>query len=158
MLEVTDTVKLGNKSNCSSVFYSAGRIVPFPLTFLQNHNSIISPNKPHGQLQRRWYLTSPLGIPNLRDTKPTAAPWVLIKPKYFCQKKFLRLIECSNLKATLQDFCHWRLYLQTNQQNVEWDYSVGGLDEEKHILYCVDESWKNSGVGCFPSEFSGSCN
>lgn len=146
------------KSNCCKVFSSSGKIALFSLTFLQNHISIISSNRPHGQLQCQWYLTTPLGIPNLRDIEPTAAPWVLTKPKYFCQKKFLRLIECSNLKAALQDFCHWRLCLQTNQQNAEWDYPVGGLDEKKHILYSVDESWENSGVGCFPSELSGSYN
>lgn len=82
--------------------------------------------------------------------KPTAASWVLIKSKFFCQKKFLRLIECSNFMAALQDFCHWRLCLQNNQQDTEWDYPVGGLDRNgTFFTMWMDENWENSWVGCF---------
>lgn len=111
------------------LFYWLNR--PISSNFLQHHISTATLSRLCGQRQPWWYLTTPLGMPNLRDKEPTTAPRVLTKLKCLYQKKFLRLIEFSNLKAVLQEFCffffpNWRFCLQTNQQNAEWSSPVGG--------------------------------
>lgn len=96
---------------------------PVSSNFLQRHISATTLSRLCGQLQPWWYLTTPLGMPNLRDKEPTAAPRVLTKLKCLYQKKFLRLIEFPNLKAVLQEFCFgffFQLTILFADQSAKW--------------------------------------
>lgn len=81
-------------------------------------------------------------MPNFRDKEPTTAPRVLTKLKCLYQKKFLRLIEFSNLKAVLQEFFFSKLMILLADQSAKcrMKFSSWWLNKESFILPYPDES------------------
>lgn len=135
---------------------------PISSNFPQHHISTTTLSRLCGQLQPWWYLTTPLGMPNLRDKEPTAAPRVLTKLKCLYQKEILEtdwiLKSQDSSSRVLFCFPNWWFCLQTNQQNAEWSSPVGGLHKESFILHYPDESRENSWAGCSHLELSRRCN